>query len=182
MMFDYRNWVEAIYLDWIDILIKKQGCYDRLVQYLYEIPFKYSNPMDSNRDEDGKALRYRFGYIKGVTNLAIDSYLNRDCSSILEMMVALSIRCENNIMSDPDIGDRTSTWFWGMIESLGLSDMTNERFDVEKVDSIIHRFINRSYFKNGRGGLFTIKDKTKDMRTAEIWYQMCWYLDEIIYG
>jgi hypothetical protein len=99
--------------------------------------------------------------------------------SVLEMMIALAIRCEENIMDDPLIGDRTRQWFWSMISSLGLSGMTDTRFDNKSVDRVLETFLDRDYKPNGEGGLFTIKRCEKDLRKVEIWYQLLWYLDTI---
>ena len=104
--------------------------------------------------------------------------LEKPCS-VLEMMVALSLRCEEEIMDDPNIGDRTRQWFWGMVVSLGLGAMHDDRFDKKYVDETIERFLKRKYEYDGRGGLFTIKDSNRDLREVEIWYQLCWYLDSI---
>ena len=100
--------------------------------------------------------------------------------SVLEMMIALAIRCEENIMDDPNIGDRTSQWFWGMVVNLGLGSMVDCRFDKQFVDETIRIFLNRKYAPNGNGGLFTIRDCDKDLRKVEIWHQLCWYLDKIV--
>ena len=134
-------------------------------------------PKDENRAEDGIALRYRFAY--GYHSPAsAETFLDGPCS-VLEMMVALAIRCEETIMDNPLIGDRTGQWFWGMIVSLGLGSMMDDRFDEDYVDFVINRFLNREYEPNGKGGLFTIKNCVQDLRDVEIWYQICWYLDSI---
>ena len=84
-------------------------------------------------------------------------------------------------MDDPDIGDRTGQWFWSMIENLGLSDMDDAEYDELYVHRIVKRFLDRGYKKNGEGGLFTIHHSAgRDLRNVEIWYQMCWYLDELV--
>jgi hypothetical protein len=83
-------------------------------------------------------------------------------------------------MDDPDYGNRTGQWFWTMINNLNLSSMSDERFDGEYVDEVISIFLNREYQEDGEGGLFTIEDCEYDMRTVEIWYQLCWYLNTII--
>jgi hypothetical protein len=152
--------------------------YRKLLQYLHNIDFRYSIPKDRNRAEDGIVLRYRF----------IDEYVTVECPklnlnepcSVLEMMVALAIRCEESIMDDPTIGDRTGQWFWGMIKNLGLATMKDEKFDSEYVYDVITRFLDREYEPDGRGGLFTVKNCEYDLRTVEIWYQLCYYLDTII--
>ena len=96
------------------------------------------------------------------------------------MMTALAVRCEEHIMTDPDVGNRTGQWFWQMITNLGLVDMTDSKFDRKYVDLVIQRFLDRTYEPDGKGGLFTIEHCPYDLRTVEIWYQLCWYLDKLI--
>lgn len=83
-------------------------------------------------------------------------------------------------MDNPQIGDRTGQWFWGMIVSLGLGNMDDSRFDKAFVSQVLETFINREYSPEGVGGLFTIRYCEQDLRDVEIWYQMCWYLDRLI--
>ena len=92
------------------------------------------------------------------------------------MMVALCLRCEEQIMCNEEDGNRTGEWFNGMMNSLGLIEIVYEK---EAYD-ILSRFANHAYEPDGKGGLFTIKNCDKDMRTAEIWYQAMWYLDEVL--
>ena len=171
------------YFNWMYRLVcnnryAKGPSYQKLLRHLHEIDFTYTIPMDGNRWEDGIDLRYRFGYEEGYIQPMIASYLD-DCScSVLEMLIALSIRCEEHIMGDPNAGDRTGQWFWNMIVNLGLGSMNDIHYDENFVDKSISRFLNREYQKDGTGGLFTVRRPGKDMRSAEIWYQMCWYLAE----
>lgn len=171
------------YFEWIYQLVCKDTkglSYRKLLCKLYDTPFNYTIAMDGNRAEDGVDLRYRFGYECGFANSAVADYLdNKDCS-VLEMMVALAIRCEEHIMDNPDIGDRTGKWFLDMIVNLGLEKMTDDRFDKRYVERILHRFLNREYGRNGDGGLFTVHHSRIDMRSVEIWYQAMWYLDEVL--
>mgnify|MGYP003235589453 FL=1 len=95
------------------------------------------------------------------------------------MILALAIRCEETIMDDPSIGDRTQQWFWGMITNLGLGSMTDSRFDRDAANDILERFLDREYEPDGKGGLFTVRNCDSDLRDVEIWYQMCWYLNHI---
>lgn len=174
--------IEEDYFEWLCNKIVDTNSnvkYSMLTSYLYDHVFVAVMSMDENRSEDGKELRRRFIIEKcdiyTPNNLrSFDD--NRQCS-MLEMMVALSIRCEETIMVDDKYGDRTGIWFWNMIVSLGLGTMNDSRFDENYVNIILDKFINRQYQRNGKGGLFTIDGIKKDMRTVEIWYQMCWYLD-----
>lgn len=172
----------ARYFDWMYRLVcndeySRGLSYRKLLRHLHKTEFLYSIPMDGNRAEDGADLRYRFGYEQAHERSQIALYLDRQPCSVLEMMVALSIRCEET-MEDPEIGDRTGQWFWNMIVNLGLGPMDDRRFDAVYVNGILERFMNRKYGPNGEGGLFAIRHPRQDLRSAEIWYQMNWYLDE----
>lgn len=178
-----RDELNKRYFEWMCDLVynnkySNRLSYRKLLTYLNTIDFVYIIPRDSNREEDGVDLRYRFGYECDYDNPTIALYLDDHGCSMLEMMVALSMRCEETIMTDPNVGDRTGQWFWGMIVNLGLGSMTDEKFDSDYVDYVISRFTNREYSRNGEGGLFTVKNCDDDLRNVEIWYQMCWYLDE----
>ena len=82
-------------------------------------------------------------------------------------------------MDNPAIGDRTAQWFWGMICSLGLNGMRDDRYDYDLVEEKITKFLYREYEPNGKGGLFTIRNCDRDLRNVEIWIQLLWYLDTI---
>lgn len=139
--------------------------------------------MDGNRYEDGISIRYRFGYEMHIDDAIIACEIDTRKCSILEMMCALSLKCEEHIMSDPDIGDRTGEWFWDMIISLGLSDMTNSHFSKDYIDEVIRVFLHRKYKPTGEGGLFTVPcigdNQSRDFRRIEIWEQMMHYLNYI---
>lgn len=179
-----RNEIREEYFVWLcDQVYKKRFSavisYDRLLRRLHETEFIFLIPMDENRADDGVELRWQFvcdDYAPRFHGEIMDE-LDGPCS-VLEMMVALCVRCEE-FMDDTSMGDRTGQWFWGMIKNLGLDTMTDDRFDIRSVDDILETFLNREYHSNGSGGLFTIKNCDRDLRTVEIWHQLCWYLDSI---
>lgn len=169
------------YFDWMINLVNanrgpKEISYIKLLEYLHNTEFTYLILRDRNRAEDGVDLRYRFGLVR--KHPEYPEYLSGP-SSVLEMMIALAIRCEECIMDDPAYGNRTSQWFWGMIVSLGLGGMTDAIFDRDYVEECLTRFLNREYERNGKGGLFTVKGTRRDMRKMEIWYQLNAYLNSI---
>lgn len=173
------------YFSWMCNLIcgddyGKRLAYKRLLNRLHDIEFTYIIPMDENRVQDGIDLRHRFGYDCRYSDAMVDNNLDLDPNScsVLEMMVSLALSCEEHIMDDPTIGDRTGQWFWTMIESLGLDGMRDNKFDIDYVDMIVMSFLNRDYEPNGEGGLFTLKQCRRDLRNVDIWYQMMWYLTE----
>ena len=170
-----KNDVINDYFIWLtDFVYDKR--FVKLLEYLHCVEFVWVLPRDENRAADGLALRYRFCYERGMPDA--ERYLTGPCT-MLEMMVALALRCEETIMDDPKYGSRTKQWFWNMITSLGLGSMTDDRFDQVRIDDVLGIFINRNYKPDGRGGLFTIRRPPSDMRGMEIWSQMCWYLGTI---
>lgn len=180
-----KNELNKEYFEWMYQLVcnekyPKSLSYRKLLTHLHDMEFTYIIEMDGNRAEDGIDLRYRFGYERRYNSHMIETYLDDRPCSVLEMLTALAIRCEEHIMDDPDIGNRTGQWFWNMISNLGLSSLNDARFDSRYLNRVIARFLNRQYKRNGEGGLFTVKNCKHDLRTVEIWYQMCWYLDDIL--
>lgn len=175
--------VKKAYFEWLYKFIThgrfaKEISYRQLLMRLHEVPFRYSIEKDSGRADDGIDLRYRFAKTYKKVDHA-ERYIDTPCS-ILEMILALAIRCEETIMDDPRYGDRTGQWFWGMITNLGLGSMVDDIFDSDYVDDVIETFLNRNYGPDGTGGLFTVRNCDCDLRTVEIWYQLCYFLDTII--
>ena len=169
------------YFEWLCDLINikrfsKSVTYRKLLIHLHNIEFTWFIPHDDNRADDGIQLRRRFALCRD--DMRLSNYISGPCS-VLEMMIALAIRCEESIMDDTQLGDRTGQWFWGMIHNLGLSSMTDSKFDRDFIDDVIARFLNREYEPDGRGGLFTVRNCVHDMRTVEIWCQLSWYLGSI---
>lgn len=179
-----RDRIVNEYFEWMFELVSDKdyigkSSYRKLLMYLHSTAFRHLSfvPNDNNRAEDGKNLRDRFAYEQGYVN--VFEYLDGPCS-VLEMMIALAIKCEEHIMNDPDIGNRTAKWFWDMIRSMGLYSMNDKAYSKAYTTKIVSDFLNREYRYDGKGGLFTITDCPYDMRDVEIWYQMCWYLNTIL--
>ena len=117
-----------------------------------------------------------------------DADMDAPCT-VLEMLIALAIRCESDIMHDDACGDRTRLWFWEMIKNLGLIDYTDDAYMYDKsgsfdseVNHIIDIFLERRYDKHGRGGAFPLRkyrtNYYSDQRKVEIWYQLSAWLIE----
>lgn len=180
-----RDDIHNEYFDWLYDWVCADNCvqgtsFRKLLACLHNIEFIFSISRDSNRAGDGMDLRRRFALEHRRDFDIITEYLDDGSPcSVLEMMVALAIRCEEQIMDDPAYGNRTSQWFWEMMINLGLGGMYDTNFDRDYVERVIYRFLNRDYEPDGRGGLFRIKYCDRDLRDVEIWYQLCWYLDSI---
>lgn len=178
--------LRSSYFDWMSGLLTVDNPiindYRNLMWHLYGIDFRWSLDMDSNRCNDAYELKERFlqgiSYSRKISQNVKNRFLSDECS-VLEVMVALAVRCEDHIMHNSEYGDRTGKWFYIMISNLGLKDY-DDALRIpnwsDDIDSKIDNFLDRTYAPDGRGGLFWIKDCTADLRTIDIWYQMNWYL------
>ena len=175
---NYYRWL----LSKIDIF--KHEEHRTLVSVLFDRVYDCFIANDSNRKETGLYLRYVF---EEETGYPISEYkevgLNVPCS-VLEMLVGLAMSIENDIMYDPEIGDRTAEWFWMMIYNLGLHKATNEeigldfRFGIAYIDHILNTWLDRTFDYDGTGSPFPLENPHEDQRKVEIWYQAMAYLDE----
>lgn len=180
MRIEYR--VRSDYFEWMHDIVcgtrfSRGFGYRKLLTFLHDTEFVYFVPYDENRAAEGIALRYR--YCSATEQEQLEWCLDGPCS-VLEMMLALAIRCEENIMVDPDMGDRTSQWFWNMISTMGLASCHDGNFDYRLVEEVVDRFLKREYEPDGRGGLFCVKGWHRDMRDAEIWHQLMAYINSMV--
>lgn len=167
------------YFEWLYSTVCSDDSYRKLCAFLFDQEFIYIMPYDDNRYEDGVDIRYHFGYDNNIPNSVIAIELDDRPCSIFEMMVALAVRIETDIMSEEAFGNRTSKWFMDMLRSLGLDYMTNTQFNKTRATYILDTFIHRKYQYNGQGGLFTVYDPPRPLYEVEIWYQAMWYLNEV---
>lgn len=172
--------INSDYFEWMyDLMCEERFAgsisYRQLFTFLHDTEFVYFIPYDENRAVDGITLRYHFCRIHDCEDM--EYCLSGPCS-VLEMMIALAIRCEES-MDNPAKGDRTSQWFWAMITNLGLGSMSDGNFNEHMVNDIITCLLDREYEPDGRGGLFRVRGWDRDMRTAEIWHQLLAYMNTI---
>lgn len=183
-MAPYEYQVKNEYFEWLyDYVCRGRSIefasYKELFSCLHNIEFTYIIRKDENRAKDGADLRYRFATNMGYEDLIyiLDRPYGKYGCSVLEMIIALAIRCEETIMDDTRYGDRTGQWFWSMMSNLGISHMNDDKFDSEAVEEAIDIFLNREYDADGKGGLFHIRGCQYDLTNEEIWHQLCWYLE-----
>lgn len=176
--------LQEIYFNWMSERVFKNPRdieqYSYLLDALNASMFYFSIPMDENRMQDGIDLRYRFAFEKGYSNQEVEVELsnNRSCS-MLEMMVALSIKGDERILYDYETGGRADYIFMIMLQSLEFDNMTDDRFDPGFIDEKIDSLLNHRYNYNGYGGLFVVENPRRDMREVDIWYQMNWYIQAL---
>lgn len=160
------------YLVW---LISKVGGINRIsdpylevITRLFNTQFMWSCPMDKNRAEDGLMLRYVFSQ-EQETDSEIEYIFSNTGCNMLEMMIALALRIENDYLAREGNIVYTDKWFFNMIYSLGFRNPNKWIFS-----DIMRRFFNHEYTREGDGGLFYIPnlDYSIDLRKEEIWVQM----------
>ena len=143
-----RRELKDKYFEWMyNLVCSPEYCgrrsYKKLFSKLHEIQFTYIIGMDCNRAEDGEDLRYRFAYEFDLEGPEVTTYLDDRPCSVLEMLIALSLRCEEHILSNPAVGNRTGELFWTMIKNLGLYDMIDSKYDSDYISNVVDRFLNR---------------------------------------
>lgn len=178
----YSSEIQNCYYDWLVNKVFKytneRDEYSLLMTKLHETEYIYSLEKDANRYDDGLDLKKTFCWEVGI-GLQTAEILGTQCS-ILEMMVALASRCEVSIMSDPSKGNRTGLWFMTMLKSMHLDSQTNDVYNESYVENRLRIMLYRNYDEYGDGALFKVNDPVYDMREAEVWMQMNWYLSELI--
>lgn len=178
-----HNEIVNEYFEWMYHLVCNEEKYNKLsyrklLYFLHSVNYIPRLEMDDNRRIDGIDFRYRFGYENGYSDEYIKRFLDTKECSVFEMMIALSFRVEEQIMSNTFYGNRIGQWFWGMIVNLGLGQMDDSKFNPDYCHKVIDRFLSRKYDFNGRGGLFIVNNPKCDMRDVDIWCQFMWYLNE----
>ncbi len=151
--------------------------YSMLMSYLFQREYTYTIDKDENRMADGLSMRRNY-ILNYEPTMDPDEFMPNEPCSVLEMLVALAIRCDRDIMGDPLKGDDPAYWFWTMLWNLGLRDMDNEHFDRDTVAYHVDIWLSRSYDSRGIGGLFPRCRDGFDQREMEIWDQMNGYLIE----
>jgi hypothetical protein len=171
IMEEYYAWLYDIISD---NMISKT--YWQLSKALYRKEFKWFIPNDDNRAYEGRNLREKF-----CEELDIEYDLQdfEDGVSMLELIMALAYRCES-IMADT-IDRPMADWFLKLLENAGLTRYDDDNYDDLMVDEILTKIIERTYRRNGWGGLFPLRKDKKDQRKVELWYQMNAYLVENYY-
>ena len=167
---------KASYFNYLLQKINAPTSYRRLLELLFNEEFRWDFSIfsDANRADDGLGLR--LAYLIDEKDYE-DIHEEPEPCNVLEMLVALSIRIETDLMGEPG-NDHPERWFWEMIDNLGLAGMTNAAFNEMYVINVIGNWMARNYKKNGEGSLFPLKRPRVDTRKEPIWDQMSDYLNE----
>lgn len=157
------------YFEWLldRVGFRRKG-YTQLMLCLFNIPFEAVIERDNNRMDDAMSLRSEYGQF---------SYFMEGIPNVLEVLIALAIRIEDEYIGDPSDLDPEPI-FWEMCCNLGLERYTDRFFNSDRVYEIIVDWLDRDFDPNGEGSIFPIKNPSQDQRDVEIWSQMQEYLSE----
>lgn len=169
----YGNW-----------LVRKVGFvkkdYSKLLKTLHNTEFYWLPSMDRdrNRAEDGIELRneYLSERLSDGSLRSADPF-HRECS-VLEMLVALAIRVEDEFIGVPG-DEHPDRFFFEMIKNLGLDDAMDYDYDQGRVEGCLSMWMGRRFSSRGLGSPFPVCNDRRDQRDFEIWDQMNHYIYEV---
>lgn len=175
------------YFDWLCILVglndrNPKRNYRQMISLLHQMEFRPLIEMDSNRGADGLQLRVEFMSEHGPWGSAT----NRGPCTFLEFLVALCKRMSFLTHGEGNRG-QTEYYFWRIIDNLGLSKVTDDRWDYVNgqffVEDAVWRVNKRLIEADGSGGLFPLRHPSHNQKNVEIWYQMnAWLMENSSVG
>lgn len=183
-----REFVDSPYPDyftWLCEMVCVDGRYTDesywiLAKALWDTDFHWVLGRDENRARSVSVLRNRY------VNIVKGEQPYDGPPTVFEVLVMLA---ENmfDMLDELDGEDRRPIYFWEMIDNLGLSNYSDQRFDEDpdkydifqsRIDRKLQRWMDRLISYNGHGGLFPLKDPKEDQANVELWYQMNAYIME----
>ena len=147
--------------------------YINLLTELHKIHFYPKLELDKNRISEAK------------DNLrdAVSFSPRTEYISILELLISLAIEYDNRVMRC-DEDDNVAAYFWLFLTNCGLNKYDDTFFSLNrelcviKIQEWCSIFNNRTYRKDGLGMPFPLRNPPKDLRKTELFYQLCWYINE----
>lgn len=149
-----------------------------LLQTLHKKDYIWTNPNDMNRVQDAYSLRKEYMQNERIF---VDENGDVPAASVLEVLIALSYRCECDIMGEPGL-NHPARWFWMAVQNLDLMKCTDDHFDRFYVDQQVDRWLEGKYKRNGQGGPFPLQHPNGDQRHKQLWDQLLEFVMENYYS
>jgi len=159
------------YFDWLCRLIRSDTVSRNVQQIIFEIPYQYYIDRDESRVEDALELRRDYLYSKKQIDDVTYNYISNEPINVLEVLIALSKRIDNQILGDVDGGTQI---FDTMISNLEISNSCSDDYIRYKIDNWMHM----NYDEYGHGSIFIVSDPRTPMNKTDMWYQAMYYLSE----
>lgn len=174
---DYFNWMCSVALP----NPQERKNYMNLLNCLDSISYTYlpTVMLDENRSVDGLDLRMHYAYEFGVPEDIMATQFKENWCSVLEVLVAFSIRYDLYNHG----GENPSRWIRVIFDNLHLLRYDDSHWN-QVSDRAVHEIINtmlyRQYNYDGtNGGPFHLKNPRDDLRKTDIWTQLQWYCVEL---
>ena len=176
-----KRGVKHAYRLWLNNKVNSAGnpltAYSQIMAFLFRAPFEPGYPGDDNRIGDIRELRSEFANSMHLENVDYIEIQQME-PSVLELMISMAVRINNYMSTEDDI----PKYFKDMMESLGVLSMDDSNFNFSDASKKIDIFNERTYQKNGKGGLFWVKklnDNGYDATKLDLWTQSQAYLNSI---
>lgn len=114
-------------------------CYTVLLKQLDLLPY-FPNSHNKDRYDDAEQLRIRYGDDNNIADIL--SYFSKEPITVFEVLLALSIRIEEKIMVDDKKGNRTSQWFWALVNDIGLCEYDDDNWDLDLIDNTVKEWMS----------------------------------------
>lgn len=130
-----KNYDEYI----INKVIDDELCiYRSLIKKLFSIEYKYNT---INKDRHDDVIEYRKNYL--IDNkINQTDILDKYKVNVLEVLIVLSIRTEDDTMHDIKYGDRSCQWFWAIISDIGLIKFDDNNYNESEVEKIVFNWMS----------------------------------------
>lgn len=167
------------YFDWLCMIAIPNGYqrsrYSKVLMLLMDTPFHWTIPKDENRARDGLELRDIYTEETG------EGCRHGGPCSFLEMLVALAIRCNDELMYDPEDPKRADRWFWLIFQRLGMDVFEDKNFQKQTPNEIL-AILDGFVDKNVKMCPFLFPKPPHNFEKMEIWYQLNHYITWRFWG
>ena len=162
--------------------------YTKLCTLLFNTPYVVLNPMDANRVSDVTVLRDSWLNSIRIKDEQLRLEYAKDIeatgTSILEVLIALVLKINNQVLADPDRPELPANLFWNLIDNIVaygsfgskytkasevLTDDIWCDFASDTMIACLNRINTRTYHPDGVGGLFPLRNPKINQRKEELW-------------
>lgn len=179
----YFDWLEDKVRCWAEVDASTDESYHFLLRRLYQKEYTAVMEEDKKLLKYAQELRNMFVLDRDYVDMDIVTYSRP--ARVLEVLIRLCQYGEDLTIGNTKCID-TRRLFWELMKNLKLDlfsdyDFFNHGDTWDKIDTVLDKWMSRSYKRNGEGNIFLVEDKIhrkKDMRKVETWYQMQYYLVE----
>ena len=163
-MTEYSDWLKAQIEDHVHDISR----YNKLLDNLDLINYRWHFVMDENRELAGENLRKEYSYISGFF---LDD-VREGPASVFEVLVGVARNMAEQ--TEIEVGDM----FWLMMRNFGLDTLTDDVYDWRVVERVINPWLDGSFSPNGEGSPFPLKHYEGDATHLDLYSLMNIFIHE----